>query len=562
MAQIKLYDTTLRDGSQREGISFSVTDKLKIVYELDKLGVHYIEGGWPGSNPKDNEFFERAAAVKLKNSKVVAFGSTRRKGIKAEDDLTLKQLLNSRAQAACIVGKAWDVHVEHALMTTLEENLKMIEESVAFLKGKGLEVFFDAEHFFDGYKENPEYALACLKAAEAGGADCLVLCETNGGALPHEVASIVKAVKSQVKTELGIHAHNDAECAVANSIVAVQAGATQVQGTINGYGERCGNANLCSIIPALQLKLGLPVIQPDQLKLLTEVSHFVSEVANLSLYPQQPYVGQSSFAHKGGIHTSAVERKDSMYAHIDPSLVGNIQRVVVSELAGRSTIIMKAQELGIDLSEQPHKVADILNEIKGLEHVGYHFEAADASLEILMRKSLRIHPHFFKLERFRVIMEKREDGKVATEASIKLQVGGDKVITAAEGNGPINALDNALRKAIQSVYPALADIELTDFKVRVLDEKKGTGAVTRVLIESSDGTKTWGSIGVSENIIEASWQALLDSVEFGLMHKRVHEENGLNGFLREAAGDGQLDKSEKSAGKAGANRKKSKLKNT
>lgn len=525
MPEVKLYDTTLRDGSQRERISFSVSDKLKIVRELDKLGIQYIEGGFPGANPKDTEFFERVRTMKLKSAKMVAFGSTRRKNIKAEEDLNLKALANSGAPGACIVGKCWTIHVERALRTTLEENLSMISDSVAFLKDKGFEVFFDAEHFFDGYEDDPGYAIATLKAAEDAGADWLVLCDTNGGTLPFEIKEIVESVKQKVKAPIGIHTHNDAECAVANSIIAVQAGVTQVQGTINGYGERCGNANLCSVIPALQLKLGIEVVTPEQLELLTETSLFVSEIANLSPYPHQPYVGQSAFAHKAGLHTSVVEREERGYAHINPSLIGNIQRVVVSELAGRSTITMKAQELGIDLSGEPHKVNDILNRIKGLEHVGYHFEAADASLEIFLRKSLGIYPQFFRLERFRVIMEKREDGKVATEATIKLEVGGKKVIETAEGNGPVNALDKALRKAIESVYPTLADIELNDFKVRVLDEKKGTAAVTRVLVESGDGQKIWGTIGVSENIIEASWQALVDSIEYGLMHKKVHVEN-------------------------------------
>jgi len=547
MARIELFDTTLRDGSQREGISFSVTDKLKIAQKLDKLGIHYIEGGFAGSNPKDMEFFERAKKLKFKNSKLVAFGSTRRKGVKAEDDSNLRALASCGTSAVCIVGKCWHIHVERALRTTLQENLNMISESVAFLKEKGLEVFFDAEHFFDGYKDNPDYAIACLKAAESAGADCLVLCDTNGGTLPFEVKDIITKVEKEVQAQIGIHTHNDAECAVANSIVAVQAGATHVQGTINGYGERCGNANLCSIIPALQLKLGIEVLSPEQLKLLTEVSHYVSEIANLSPYPQQAYVGQSAFAHKAGLHTSAVEREEYGYAHIDPSLVGNIQRVVVSELAGKSTIILKAQELGIDLSSEPHKVNDILNRIKGLEHIGYHFDAADASLEIFLRKSLGIHPTFFKLERFRVIMEKREDGKVATEATIKLSVGGKEIIETAEGNGPVNAIDKALRKAIGSMYPALNDIELNDFKVRVLDEKKGTAAVTRVLIESGDGQKTWGTIGVSENIIEASWQALVDSIEYGLMHKKVHEEDGLIGIngTNSKTGKSERVKSEK-----------------
>ena len=540
MTGIKLYDTTLRDGAQRERISFSVSDKLKIAYELDKLGIHYIEGGWPGSNPKDAEFFERVQKLDLKHSRIVAFGSTRRKGVKPEDDSNLKALIDSGVPAVCIVGKCWNLHVERALRTTLEENLNMIGDSVAYLKSKGLEVLFDAEHFFDGYLEKPDFALAALKAAESAGADYLVLCDTNGGTMPDDVKRIVEEVKKETTVPLGIHAHNDAECAVANSIIAIQAGVSQVQGTINGYGERCGNANLCSIIPALQLKLGIKVISDDQLKLLTEASHFVSEIANLSPYPQQPYVGHSSFAHKAGLHTSAVEREERGYAHIDPGLVGNIQRVVVSELAGKSTIILKAQELGIDLTDEPHRVTDLLNRIKGLEHLGYQFEAADASLEILIRKSLGIKPHFFKLERFRVTMEKREDGKVATEATIKLQVGGRTVIETAEGNGPINALDLALRKAIGTVYPALSDIELNDFKVRVLDEKTGTEAITRVLIESGDGQKTWGSIGVSENIIEASWQALIDSIEFGLMHKKMHERNDLllNGFYEIDEGHG------------------------
>jgi 2-isopropylmalate synthase len=541
VSEVKLYDTTLRDGSQREGVSFSVKDKLKITRELDKLGVHFIEGGFAGSNPKDIEFFEAVKKLNLENAKVVAFGSTRRKDIPASEDAGIKALIATGASAACIVGKCWRIHVERALKTTREENLRMISESVAYIKEHGMEVHFDAEHFFDGYKDDAEFAISVLKAAEDSGAECLVLCDTNGGTLPTEIKEIVTAVKERVKAPVGIHAHNDSECAVANTIVAVEAGAAQVQGTINGYGERCGNANLCSVIPSLQLKLGINVMQPEQLALLTEASHFVSEIANLSPYPQQPYVGQSAFAHKAGIHTSAVERSDSSYSHIDPGLVGNIQRVVVSELAGRSTIILKAQELDIDLSSDPHHVTDILNKIKGLEHAGYHFEAADASLEIFLRKSLGIHPQFFKLDRFRVIMEKREDGRVATEATIKLVVGGKTYIETAEANGPVNALDGALRKAIQSVYPAVADIELSDFKVRVLDEKKGTGAATRVLIESSDGRKTWGTIGVSENIIEASWHALVDSIEYGLMHKRVKNENGFDVISGEKGSDDSIN---------------------
>jgi 2-isopropylmalate synthase len=522
MSHLKLYDTTLRDGAQREGLSFSVNDKLKIVRELDKLGLHYIEGGWPGSNPKDIDFFKQVRQLPLKTATVVAFGSTRRKKTSPEKDANLQALIKAGTKTVCIFGKSWDVHVTNALQTSLEENLKMIEESIAFLKSHGLEVIYDAEHFFDGFKKSGEYAMQTIKRAEEAGADCIVLCDTNGGTLPLEIGEIIREVKQRIKTPLGIHAHDDIECAVASSLVAVQEGVEQVQGTINGYGERCGNANLCSIIPTLVLKMNIECISREQLRLLTEVSHFVSEVANVTPDAHQPYVGQSAFAHKGGVHVSALERQQA-YEHINPDLVGNIQRVVVSELAGKSTIVLKARELGIDLSRQPDKVTAILNRIKGLEHVGYHFEAADGSFEILLRKSLGMYPVFFKLESFRVIMEKREDGSIETEATIKLHVRGKRVIATAEGNGPVNALDRALRQAIGQVYPALKDIQLSDYKVRVLDEKKGTAAVTRVLIETSDGEKTWGTIGVSENIIEASWQALVDSIEFGLIHKREHE---------------------------------------
>lgn len=518
--QVKLYDTTLRDGAQREGLSFSVEDKLRITKRLDDFGVRYIEGGWPGANPKDIEYFQKARELEIKNAIVVAFGSTRHPKNKAAEDENLKHLIDAGTKAVCIVGKTWGFHVEHALNTTVEENLKMIADSVVHLKEQGKTVFFDAEHFFDGYRFNPEYALQALKAAEDAGADCLVLCDTNGGALPSDISSVVRLVKNQFKTDIGIHAHNDGDCAVANSIAAVEAGATQVQGTINGYGERSGNANLCSIIPGLVLKRNIQCVTPEQLSLLTEVSHFVSEVANVSPNMHQPYVGESAFAHKGGLHVSALERHNA-YEHIDPALVGNVRRILVSELSGKSTIVLKAKELGLDLTEEPEKVQDILNNVKQLEHVGYHFEAADASFEILIRKATGMYSSFFTLESFRVIMDKMAEGGVNTEATIKLGCKGKRYVETAEGNGPVNALDTALRMAIGRAYPEVNDIELTDYKVRVLDEKKGTGAVVRVLIDNTDGEKVWSTVGVSENIIEASWQALVDSVDYGLTHKKT-----------------------------------------
>lgn len=521
--QVKLYDTTLRDGAQREGLSFSVEDKLRITKRLDDFGIHYIEGGWPGANPKDIEYFERARLLKLMNATVVAFGSTRHPKNKVGEDENIKHLIEAGTKAVCIVGKTWGFHVEHALNTTIEENLKMIADSVAYLKEQGRVVFFDAEHFFDGHKHNPEYALQALQAAEKAGADCLVLCDTNGGALPSDINSIVRLVKSQFKTDIGIHAHNDGDCGVANSIVAVEAGATQVQGTINGYGERCGNANLCSVIPGLVLKRNIQCVSAEQLSLLTEVSHFVSEVANVSPNTHQPYVGESAFAHKGGLHVSALERHNA-YEHIDPALVGNVRRVLISELSGKSTVVMKAKDLGIDLSTEPEKVQDILNNIKQLEHIGYHFEAADASFEILIRKATGTYSAFFQLESFRVIMDKMATGAVNTEATIKLGCKGQRYVETAEGNGPVNALDTALRMAIGRAYPEVNEIELTDYKVRVLDEKKGTGAVVRVLIDSGDGEKVWSTVGVSENIIEASWQALVDSIDYGLTHKKTEKK--------------------------------------
>jgi len=519
---VTLYDTTLRDGTQREGMSLSVDDKLRIASRLDDLGVHYIEGGFPGSNPKDGEFFERARSLKLATAVITAFGTTCRKGIAAADDEGLRTLLDTGCAALCIFGKAWDVHVTDALEATLDENLRMVRESVAFLKAAGRTVFFDAEHFFDGYQANEAYALEVCRTAAEAGADAVVLCDTNGGTLPQVVAHVVAEVAAALPgVALGIHAHNDGACAVANSLVAVHAGCTHVQGTANGYGERAGNADLMAIIAALVLKMEDDCISRDQLRLLTEVSHFVAETANVAPNPHQPYVGGSAFAHKGGVHASAAARLPEAYEHIDPAAVGNLARVVVSELAGRASLTMKAAELGIDLTGDQATVARVLDGIKDLEHKGYSFETADASLEVMLKKELGTYRPFFTLESFRCLMEKREDGKVMTEATVKIHVGGKRFIATAEGNGPVNALDGALRIAIGQYYPALAAIELSDFKVRVLDESKGTGAVTRVLIESEDGEKSWGTVGVSENIIEASWEALVDSIDFGLSHPKT-----------------------------------------
>nr|WP_323745461.1 citramalate synthase [Parvivirga hydrogeniphila] len=521
---VVLYDTTLRDGTQREGMSLSVEDKLRIAQRLDDLGIRYIEGGFPGSNPKDMEFFERARNLTLENATIVAFGATCRKDLAPERDAGLQALLETGCDAVCIFGKAWDVHVTETLKATLEENVRMVRDSVAFLKSHGKTVFFDAEHFFDGYRHNAGYAIEVCRAAAEAGADAVVLCDTNGGTLPQAVHRIVLTVAGEVDVPLGIHAHNDGGCAVANSLLAVDAGCTHVQGTMNGYGERAGNADLTAIIPALKLKMGIDCVTDEQLRLLTEVSHFVAETANISPNPHQPYVGSSAFAHKGGVHASAAARLPEAYEHVDPALVGNMARVVVSELAGRASLVLKAHEMGITLSVDDPATSEMLEQIKRLEHKGYTFEAADASLEIMLRKALGTYEPFFRLESFRVIMEKREDGRVMTEATIKIHVGGHRFIATAEGNGPVNALDKALRIAIGRFYPALQAIELTDFKVRVLDEKKGTAAVTRVLIESSDGEKSWGTVGVSENIIEASWEALVAAVDYGLSHPRQESE--------------------------------------
>ncbi|NWF52386.1 MAG: citramalate synthase [Nitrospirae bacterium] len=515
---VEIYDTTLRDGSQTEDISFSVEDKLRITEKLDELGVHYIEGGWPGSNPKDNEYFKKVKKLNLENSNIVAFGSTHRPRYRIEEDNTMKALLDSNTKIITIFGKTWDFHVKEALKISLKENLQIIHDSIVYLKENGRKVFFDAEHFFDGYKYNPDYAMKCLITAENAGAERLVLCDTNGGKLPNEVGSVVEAVMKYINIPIGIHAHNDSDCAVANSLVAVVSGASHVQGTINGLGERCGNANLCSVIPDLQIKLGINCISNEQLKRLRDVSRFVNEIANLRHFKRQPFVGDSAFAHKAGIHVSAIRKRPETYEHIKPELVGNSQRVLISDLAGKSNVLRKAEEFGIHLDADSPQVQDMVTTLKNLENEGFQFEGAEASFELLMKKSLGLHRRFFDLIGFRVIVEKRKEGEEPiSEATIMVRVGGRIEHTASTGNGPVNAIDNALRKALDKFYPELKHVVLHDYKVRVLTTGKGTSAKVRVLIESGDEEKRWGTVGVSENIIEASYQALVDSIEYKLL---------------------------------------------
>ena len=523
---VEIFDTTLRDGSQLEGLSLTVDDKLRIAEQLDHLGVHYIEGGWPGANPKDDEFFRRIPGeLSLKTATMVAFGSTRRPLGKVDSDDTLRNLIGAGTSAVCIVGKAWDYHVTQALQTTLDEGVAMVAESVSFLARSGLRVLFDAEHFFDGYRRNPEYSLRVLEAAATNGVQTLVLCDTNGGTLPDEAERIVGEVVAYFgDVPIGVHFHDDSGCAVANALAAVRQGARQVQGCINGYGERTGNANLTTIIPNLSLKMGVVTIPADRIERLTPVAHHIAELVNVTPNPQQPYVGSSAFAHKAGLHTSAIVRARDAYEHISPDAVGNGTRFVVSELAGRSTLAMKAAEIGLELDGRV--LGEVLSQLKDLEHRGYHFEAADGSLELLMRKAAGWKQAFFQLESFRVITDQREDGTFTTEATIKVHVGDERVLATAEGNGPVNALDSALRKAIGAYYPGLAQLHLTDYKVRVLDTSKGTGAVTRVLIDSTDGETSWSTIGVSENVIEASWEALADSVVYGLLQQERAAEGG------------------------------------
>ncbi|MBC8081094.1 MAG: citramalate synthase [Gorillibacterium sp.] len=515
---ISIFDTTLRDGTQGEGISLSAEDKVKIALKLDALGVHYIEGGNPGSNSKDIEFFNRVKQLHL-NAKITAFGSTRRKDSAAENDLSLNRIIAAGVPAASLVGKSWDFHVHTALQTTLDENLAMISDSIRYLKRNGLEVCFDAEHFFDGYRNNPAYALAVLRKAEEAGADWIVLCDTNGGALPGDIRDVVTQMKSQLGVSIGIHTHNDCELAVANALSAIDAGARMVQGTINGYGERCGNANLCSIIPNLQIKLGYDCITDTQLRSLTSTARFVSEIANVHMPVSQPYVGNAAFAHKGGIHVSAILKDSKTYEHISPELIGNKQRVLVSELAGQSNLMFKAQELGLSLDLDNSSTREVIDQIKDMEHHGYLFEGADASLELLLRKAEGKVEEVFTIDSFKLLVEKVGQHPIASEAIIKLKVHGEAVYTAAEGNGPVNALDNALRKALVKYYPELRDMHLSDYKVRVINEKDATAAKVRVLVESSDISNSWSTVGVSENIIEASWQALIDSIRYVLIGK-------------------------------------------
>jgi len=519
--KVKLYDTTLRDGAQGEGISYSVMDKIRIAQELDMLGIHYIEGGWPGSNPKDMEFYLKMDKIRLKNAQLVAFGSTRRPHTKAAQDKNLKALIKSQAKIVTIFGKTWNLHITDVLKTTLDENINMIKDTVSFLVSYGLVVFYDAEHFFDAYKANKEYSLKCLRIAQEAGAKAVVLCDTNGGTLTSQLSQIIKEVRQQTDASLGIHCHNDSGLAVANSIAAVEAGCNMVQGTINGYGERCGNADLIPIIANLKLKLGIDCIADNKLKELTHVSHFVGEISNMALRNDQPYVGASGFAHKGGVHINAVMKNSKTYEHIDPALVGNRRRILLSELAGKTGVLIRAKELELDLSKEDPKTKKILNLLQNLEHKGYHFEAAEGSFELLMKRALKKYNKFFELEGFRVVIEKISDKKITSEAIIKIKVKGVKEHTAAEGDGPVNALDNALRKALKDFYPTLSKMRLSDFKVRVLDEKAGTAAKVRVLIQSQDESDAWGTIGVSENIIEASWQALVDSIEYKLLKDKV-----------------------------------------
>ena len=516
--EITLYDTTLRDGAQREGISFSLDDKLKIARRLDRLGVSYIEGGWPGSNPKDMAFFREAPGLSLEGAVVVAFGSTRRAGGSADEDANIQALVAADTPAVAIVGKSWDLHVREVLNTTLDENLRIIASSVRHLKALGREVIYDAEHFFDGYAANPAYAMQTLAAAAEAGADVLVLCDTNGGGLPSAIAAAVAEVRRATTVPLGIHAHNDGEMAVANSVAAVEAGAVHVQGTINGYGERCGNANLCSLIPALKLKMDYDCVSDDQLRSLTETAAYVSELANVRLYPQQPYVGRSAFAHKGGIHVNALLKCEDSYQHIDPGLVGNRKRVVVSELSGKSNIAYKANEFGLDLSGGSERSHQILQDIKELESRGFQFEGAEGSVELLIRRARPDYEAPFQLIDFHVLVRESDNGTMSSQATVKVQVGEQVMHTAADGNGPVNALDAAVRKALVPFYPGLADVRLTDYKVRILDGGAGTAAQTRVLIDSSNGHRAWSTVGSSTNIIEASWQALADSLEYALLN--------------------------------------------
>jgi 2-isopropylmalate synthase len=512
---IQIYDTTLRDGTQREGISLSCDDKLRIASRLDRLGVAFIEGGWPGSNPKDAEFFDRAKEMVWETAQIAAFGSTRRAGSAPEEDPNLSALLDAETPVCTVVGKSSNLHVAEVLRTTRDQNLLMITESLAFLRSHDRRVIYDAEHFFDGYKDDWKYAVETLRAAIAGGAEIVVLCDTNGGCMPWEVGRIVREVIEELAHPVGIHAHNDSECGVANTLAAVRAGAIHVQGTINGYGERCGNANLCTIIPDLELKMGLRCLPRAKLSELSEVSRFVSDVANLPHDEHMAYVGASAFAHKGGIHVAAMRRNVDSYQHIDPTEVGNKMRVIVSELSGRGNLLSKVEELGLDLDESVDMPA-VLDQLKDLEAQGFSFEAAEASVAMLLKRQSEDYIAPFKLIDYTVVVENRSGRGTFAEATVKVDVDGEVVHTAAEGNGPVNALDAALRKALTPIYPVLKSFQLVDYKVRIVDGQNGTAATTRVLIDSRNGSQEWSTVGASPNIIEASWQALVDSIDYGL----------------------------------------------
>lgn len=520
MSEIVFYDTTLRDGAQGEGVYFSVEDKIRIAKKLDELAIDYIEGGWPGASPRDLEFFMKIKDHKFHHSKLAAFGSTRRADNPPEQDPILQNLLAAETPVVAIFGKSWDLHVREVLRITPEENLQIIEDSVAYLKSHGREVIYDAEHFYDGYKHNPAYALETLKAAARGGADALILCDTNGGTLPFEAVEIFRAVRSTFSLPLGVHIHNDQGMAAAISVMSAQEGAMHIQGTFNGYGERCGNVNLCTVIPTLLLKLGFQSPVADHLTLLTETSRFISELTNLQPDERQPFVGSSAFAHKAGMHIDAIKKNPITFEHLEPSQIGNHRRFLLSDQAGRSAILEKAQKLYPNLTKQDPRVADLTSQLKELEHLGYQFEAAEASFELLIKKVFNNYNRVFSLDGFRIIVEKRGDQPALSEATIKITVNNEEELTAAEGDGPVDALDSAIRKALLRFYPQLNDIQLVDYKVRVLEENVGTAAKVRVLIQSSDGRGSWGTVGASENIIEASWQALVDSIEYGIIKNK------------------------------------------
>ncbi|HEX2952997.1 MAG TPA: citramalate synthase [Bacillota bacterium] len=523
---VQIYDTTLRDGLQGEGVTFSVDDKIRIVKALDDLGIDFVEGGWPGSNPKDQEFYGRMEDLPLRHATLAAFGSTRRANNRPENDQILLDLLAAHTQIITIFGKTWKFHVSDVLRISYDQNLKLIEDSIAFLKSEGRRVFYDAEHFFDGYKDDPEYALATLDAATRGGAETLILCDTNGGTLPLEAMDILAAVQRRSNLSVGVHIHNDTGMAAAISVLAAQQGAAQIQGTFNGYGERCGNANLSTILPTLILKLGLSCQAATHLTRLTSTSRLISELSNLHHDERQPYVGASAFAHKAGMHVDAVTKNTHTQEHILPASVGNERRFLLSDQAGRSTILSKAQELVPSLTKESPEISRLTKDLKSMEHKGYSYEAAEASFELLIKKAFNLYEKVFKLEGFRIIVEKRGDNPTLSEATIKVSVDGEEEITAAEGEGPVNALDSAIRKALCRFYPELRGISLSDYKVRVLDDKRGTAAKVRVLIETSDGRRHWSTVGVSENIIEASWQALVDGIEYGILREK--DENNAN----------------------------------